>query len=59
MEGFNCSQGDITPFERTVTLTKLSGNTLKIDVSVVYFESEMFLIQRQRSLTVTDYIYER
>lgn len=59
VKGYNCSQGVSTPFKRTVNITKLSGNTLKIDVSVVYFESGTFLAQTQRSLTVTDYIYER
>ncbi len=59
IKGYNCSQGYITSFKRTVNITKLSGNTLKIDVSVVYFESGTFLAQREKSLTVTDYIYER
>lgn len=57
--GYNCSQGSSTPFKRSIKLTKLSGNTLKIDVSVVYFESGVFLLQREKSLTVTDYIYKR
>ena len=59
VKGYNCSQGSSTAFKRSVNLTKLSGNTLKIDVSVVYFEAGFFLVQRQKSLTVTDYIYER
>ncbi len=58
-EGYNCSQGDNTPFKRTINITKLSANTLKIEVSVVYFESGVFLLQRQKSLTITDYIYKR
>jgi hypothetical protein len=58
-DGYNCLQGSSTPFKRTVNITKLSGNTLKIDVSVVYFESGSFLAQTQKSLTITDYIYKR
>lgn len=58
-KGYNCSIGETTSFKRTVNITKLSGNTLKIDVSVIYFQSGTSLIQRQKSLTVTDYIYER
>ncbi len=59
IKGYNCSQGSTTPFKRIVNITKLSGNTLKIEVNVVYFESGTFLSQTQKSLTVTDYIYER
>ncbi len=57
--GYNCSQGSSSPFKRTVNITNLSGNALKIDDSVVYFESGSFLAQTQKSLTVTDYIYKR
>ena len=59
VKGYNCSDGDTSPFKRTVNLTKLSGNTLKVDVNVVYFESGTSLAQRQKSLNVTGYIYER
>lgn len=59
VKGYNCSGGESSPFKRTVNLTKLTGNTLKIDVSVVYFESGTSLSQRQKSLTVTGYIYKR
>jgi prepilin-type N-terminal cleavage/methylation domain-containing protein len=57
--GYNCSVGDSTSFKRVVNITKLSPNTLKIKVSVIYFESGVFLLHRQKSLTITDYIYKR
>lgn len=59
IKGYNCSQGESTAFKRIVNITKLAGNILKIDVSIVYFESGTSLVQRQKSLTVTDYIYQR
>lgn len=57
--GYNCSLGDNTIFKRTVNIKKLSGNTLKIDVSVIYFVSGTSILQKQKSVAVTDYIYER
>lgn len=58
IDGYNCSQGDSTKFKRTVNLTKLPGNILKIDVNVVYLESGIFL-QGTKSVSVTSYIYEK
>lgn len=57
-KGYNCSTGYSTPFRRTVNITKLSGNILKIDVSVVYLEYGI-LSQGQKSVSITDYLYER
>lgn len=56
--GYNCSQGESTRFKRTVNLTKLPGNVLKIDAKVIYLESGNIL-QGEKSVSVTSYLYQK
>lgn len=57
-DGYNCSYGYSTNFKRTVNLTKISANTLKVEVKVIYLEGGTF-IQGQRFVSVIDYIYAK
>ncbi|MEI6352862.1 MAG: prepilin-type N-terminal cleavage/methylation domain-containing protein [Candidatus Nomurabacteria bacterium] len=57
--GYNCNgSGNSTLFQRTTTLTKISDDTLKVEVNVVYTNSSLSGIG-QRSVSVVDYIYKR
>lgn len=56
--GFNCTSGTRTQFRRSVFISKISNNALRVRVKVVYLESGIFGVN-DRSVEVTDYIYQR
>lgn len=56
--GYNCVSGTRTQFRRSVFLSKVSNNALRVKVKVVYLESGIFGIN-DKSVEVTDYIYQR
>jgi type II secretory pathway pseudopilin PulG len=58
VSGYGCAGGSPTVFKRKTTVTKVSDNTLKIQVDVVYTNSGLFA-GGQKSVSVIDYIYER
>lgn len=58
VSGYSCGGGSPTVFKRKTTVTKISDNTLKIQVDVVYTNSGLFA-GGQKSVSVIDYIYER
>ena len=48
---YNCSNGELTDFKRTTTISKVSESSLKVEVRVYYTP--------KRFIEVVDYIYER
>ena len=48
---YNCSNGELTDFKRTTTISKVSESSLKVEVKVYYTP--------KRFIEVVDYIYER
>ncbi|MFO0743770.1 MAG: prepilin-type N-terminal cleavage/methylation domain-containing protein [Candidatus Paceibacterota bacterium] len=56
--GYSCSKGSSTVFKRKTKITKISDNTLMIQVDVVYTNYGLFAAG-QKSVSVVDYIYER
>ncbi|MEN9338576.1 MAG: hypothetical protein RI945_301 [Candidatus Parcubacteria bacterium] len=57
-KGYNCTSGSKTPFRRSIFVSKISNNALRVRVKVIYLESGIFGLN-DKSVEVTDYIYQR
>ncbi len=56
--GYSCLSGSPTIFDRKVKLTVIGETTLKIEVEVVYAKAKL-LLEKDKTIKVIDYIYER